>query len=205
MPSAATLPQQGPHNQCAPSSAQSRGSSSVSTANCLACSVGDSDSYTARSAESDGGARLHHSAFATIFVAVHGVDGYHYGMSRTPSIDEAIQRAKQVQDDRINAIRSLGEARQQLADIQSDTARQLAELQAQIAEQIKAAERDDLKAYNAALNAGWSTDELRKIGYSEPEKKRRTRRRSTRSSRASNTSAPSNTVEASTVDVTDTE
>ena len=61
-----------------------------------------------------------------------------------------------------------------------ETARELADLQARIAEQIATAEREDVRAYSAALSAGWSADELRKIGFSEPDKKARTRRRSTR-------------------------
>ncbi|MDZ8276308.1 hypothetical protein R2Q81_10155 [Microbacterium aquimaris] len=59
-------------------------------------------------------------------------------------------------------------------------ARELADLQARIAERIKTAEREDVRAYSAALSAGWSAEELRKIGFSEPDKKARTRRRSTR-------------------------
>lgn len=36
--------------------------------------------------------------------------------------------------------------------------------------------------YSAAVSAGWSPDELRKIGYGEPDKKARTRKRATRRS-----------------------
>lgn len=39
-------------------------------------------------------------------------------------------------------------------------------------------EAADVKAVNAATAAGWTPDELRKIGFPEPEKKRRVRRRS---------------------------
>lgn len=99
-------------------------------------------------------------------------------MSKEPSIEEAIERAKRAQEDRINAIRGVGEARQNLADVREVTERELAELQAKITERVREAERADVKAYNAALSAGWSVDELRKIGYAEPEKKKRTRRRS---------------------------
>lgn len=60
------------------------------------------------------------------------------------------------------------------------TDRELAELQARIAEQIAEAEREDVRAYNAAVSAGWTADELRKIGFSEPDKKVRARRRATR-------------------------
>lgn len=71
----------------------------------------------------------------------------------------------------------------------SPAERDLAELQAEITERVREAERADVKAYNAALSAGWSVEELRKIGYAEPEKKKRTRRRSSGRSSMSTTSA----------------
>ena len=37
-----------------------------------------------------------------------------------------------------------------------------------------------VKAYNAAVSAGWSADELRKIGFPEPDKKARAKRRAAR-------------------------
>ncbi|WP_245993611.1 hypothetical protein [Xylanimonas allomyrinae] len=101
-------------------------------------------------------------------------------MAKTPTPDEAIERARRAQEDRIDAIRVLAEARQSVTDVRDETARELAELQAKIAERVGAAERDDVKTYNAALAAGWSVDELRKIGFPEPEKKARVRRRQTR-------------------------
>lgn len=91
-----------------------------------------------------------------------------------------MERAQRAQEDRINAIRVVGEARQSLADVREETARELAELQAQIAKRVADAEREDVKAFNAAITAGWSVEELRKIGYAEPDKKVRARRRSTR-------------------------
>ncbi|WP_407792053.1 hypothetical protein ACR5MH_0010 (plasmid) [Streptomyces sp. L7] len=97
--------------------------------------------------------------------------------------EEAIERARRLQDDRLNAVRGVAEARQRLVDVHDETARELAELQARIAERVAAAERDDVRAYNAALAAGWSGDELRKIGLPEPEKKARAKRRTTPSRR----------------------
>ena len=44
-------------------------------------------------------------------------------MSKEPSIEEAIERAKRTQEDRINAIRGVGEARQNLADVREVTCR----------------------------------------------------------------------------------
>lgn len=100
-------------------------------------------------------------------------------MATQLSPDEAIERARRLQDDRLNAVRVVAEARQNLADVRADADRELSELQARIAERIGNAERDDVRAYNAATAAGWSADELRKIGFTEPDKKARTRRRQT--------------------------
>lgn len=105
-------------------------------------------------------------------------------MARTLTPEEAVERARRVQDERINAIRSLAEARQGLEDTRAEAARRLAEAQREAAEMVAAAERVDVKEYNAAIAAGWSPDELKKIGYPEPEKKARVRRKSSGRSRA---------------------
>lgn len=109
-------------------------------------------------------------------------------MARELSVEEAVQRAQQLQEDRIGAIRGLAEARQNLADTRDEAARRLAEVQRETAELIASAEREDVKRYSAAQSAGWSTDELRKVGYPEPEKKARVRKRQARKSPAA--SAP---------------
>lgn len=112
------------------------------------------------------------------------------GMARELSVEEAVQRAQQLQEDRIGAIRGLAEARQNLADTRDEAARRLAEVQRETAELIEAAEREDVKRYAAAQSAGWSADELRKVGYPEPDKKTRVRKRQARKSPAA--SAPTN-------------
>lgn len=101
-------------------------------------------------------------------------------MAKELSIEEAVERAKRAQEDRIVAIRQLAEARQGVADVREETARELADLQASVAQRVGDAEREDVKAYNAALSAGWSSDELRKIGFTEPDKKVRAKRRAAR-------------------------
>jgi len=98
-------------------------------------------------------------------------------MSKTLSPEEAVERARRAQDGRINAIRGLAEARQAVADVREETDRERAELEASITQRIGEAERADVRAYNAAITAGWSESELRKIGFPESEKKARTRRR----------------------------
>lgn len=81
------------------------------------------------------------------------------------------------QDEKIAAIRELATGRQALADACDEAARKLAELERQNAEQIGAAEREDVRLYGAATKAGWSVEELRKIGFDEPAKSRRATRR----------------------------
>ena len=100
-------------------------------------------------------------------------------MAHEPTIDEALERARRVQEDRITAIRTLAEARQNLTDTRDEAARRIAEVQRETAQTIAAAEREDVRHYNAALTAGWTTADLRKIGYNEPAKKARARRRAT--------------------------
>lgn len=77
----------------------------------------------------------------------------------------------------MGAIRAVAETRQSLTDIREETDRELVEFQRRIAERVANAEREDGRAFNAALSAGWTADELRKIGFPEPDMKVRTRRR----------------------------
>lgn len=69
----------------------------------------------------------------------------------------AEKKARELLDNRIDAVRALVKSRQTLADLQ---------------EQVEQARDEDLKSYRAALNGGWSADELRKLGIEEPAKKR---------------------------------
>ncbi len=111
-------------------------------------------------------------------------------MATTPTPEEAIDRAKRVLDARIETIRKAVEARQHVADVREETDRERAALEARIAQRVGDAERADVKAYNAAMSAGWSADELRKIGLPEPDKKARTRRRAARKPAASRPAPP---------------
>ena len=98
-------------------------------------------------------------------------------MAKTLSVDEALERAQRAQEARMGAIRAVAEARQIVVDVREETDRELAEFQRRIADRVATAEREDVRAFNAALSAGWTVDELRKIGFPEPDKKVRTRRR----------------------------
>ncbi|MFJ2521267.1 hypothetical protein ACIOWF_20055 [Cellulosimicrobium cellulans] len=98
-------------------------------------------------------------------------------MAKTLSVDEALERAQRAQEARMGAIRAVAQARQSVTDVREETDRELAEFQRKIAERVATAEREDMRAFNAALSAGWTIDELRKIGFPEPDKKVRIRRR----------------------------
>jgi len=98
-------------------------------------------------------------------------------MAAELSVDEAVERAMRAQEVRIESIRALAKGRQSLADVKTDAAQKLAALERENAEQISAAERDDVRLYSAATKAGWTADELRKIGFDEPLKAARVRRK----------------------------
>lgn len=103
-------------------------------------------------------------------------------MATKISVEQAVERAQRVQDHRINAIRSLAHARQAVDIAREDAAALLAKAQREAADQVAAAEREDIKQYSAALAAGWSPDELRKVGFTQPDKTTRVHQRRTRKS-----------------------
>ncbi|MFE7606554.1 hypothetical protein ACFU1Q_15470 [Brachybacterium paraconglomeratum] len=72
----------------------------------------------------------------------------------------------------------LVQTRQELTSERESADRERAELEARLRERMREHEAADVKAFNAATAGGWTPDELRKIGFPEPEKKRRLRRRS---------------------------
>ncbi|WP_271986657.1 hypothetical protein [Pseudoclavibacter terrae] len=114
-------------------------------------------------------------------------------MSSNVSIEEAVERAKRAEEDRIEAIRALATARQSITDAREDADREIAELQAHHAELMRYAEAADVRAYSAAVKAGWSADALRDIGFAEPEKKKRVRARSARKPKVAATSSQADT------------
>jgi hypothetical protein len=79
-------------------------------------------------------------------------------MATNFSPDAAAEAAQRLLNDRVDAVRTLAKARQQRIDAR-----------AHIDDAERAdAERADATAYAAAQRAGWSTDELRKVGFDEP-------------------------------------
>lgn len=82
----------------------------------------------------------------------------------------------------------LAQTRQELTNERESADRERAELEARLKDRMREHEAADVKAFSAATAAGWTPEELRKIGFPEPEKKRRVRRRSTaRSKQQKNT------------------
>lgn len=98
-------------------------------------------------------------------------------MAKNPGVEEAVELAERFLAARTAAIRELAEARQHTVAVREAGERELAELRAAIGERIAEAERGDVKAHSAALSAGWSVEDLRKMGFAEPDKTRRVQRR----------------------------
>lgn len=84
------------------------------------------------------------------------------GMAAELRIDTTEHKARELLNNRIDAVRALVTSRQCVTDAQ---------------QALKEAEDDDVSTYNAALKAGWTAEELRKLNLPEPAKKTRTRRR----------------------------
>ena len=113
----------------------------------------------------------------SISIDINTPTTYDEAMKKTLSVEEAVRRAREAQEKKISSVRTLAQARQNLSDIHEQGEQQLAELKARISQQIREAEGADKKAFNAALSAGWTIEELRRIGFVEPRKGKRSRRR----------------------------
>ena len=98
-------------------------------------------------------------------------------MNAIPSGEEALERAKQAQEERLNAVSDLVTKRQQNADAQEHAERRRRDLEAELATLLREAEDADVVAYSRAINVGWTEQELKKIGLPAPAKKTRTKRR----------------------------
>lgn len=109
----------------------------------------------------------------TLLLAVSLI--YAETMASTPNVDEAVDLARQSQEDKIEAVRKLAEARQTVEDVKT---------------QLSAAEGADLKAWNHAVSLGWPETELKRIGFKEPEKKRRPKKQGATRSRFQSAASP---------------
>lgn len=85
-------------------------------------------------------------------------------MAKNPTAEEAIERARALQERKIDAVRVLADASQNVSITR---------------ERAGAAERDYAQVFGNAITAGWTPEELRKIGFVETERKVRGRRAST--------------------------
>ncbi len=119
-------------------------------------------------------------------------------MARTPTPEEALERARRSQDDRLEAIRVLAEARHAVAAAIASRDDQIAAVERETRSVIAAAAAADTKAWTTATAAGWSKDELRKIGFDAPTKA--DARPRTRRPRASATTTGGATDQATQVD-----
>lgn len=89
-------------------------------------------------------------------------------------MSDITNRAEQLLAARVDSVRNLEQQRDATAEIKS---------------QIAAAERAEAEAWSAAITAGWSPVELRKLGFTQPLTRRGGRPKSrTRSSAADNSS-----------------
>jgi len=91
-------------------------------------------------------------------------------MAKKLTTEEAVERAKRAQENRLNAIRDLAEAHHNVTTTREQTTQQLAQIERETTRKIADAERNHTQHYNAALTSGWTTTELRKIGFNNPEK-----------------------------------
>lgn len=98
-------------------------------------------------------------------------------MSTTPDVQEAVERAEQVQRDRLDAVRDLAAAAHEAEQIAERHATERADMERRQRDEMKGAENAHVSAHSAALKLGWSAAELKRIGFSEPAKKRRVQRR----------------------------
>lgn len=113
-------------------------------------------------------------------------------MSATPGIQEAVERAERAQRHRVEAVRELAAQAHELAAITTRHETERQELDQRHKNESKAAENNHLSAYSAALKQGWTSTELRKIGFPEPAKKKRTQRRQTPAHTTTETQAGAN-------------
>src|SRR5690606_36815964 len=103
----------GPHVQCAAFSTPRRGSKPIRAPDRIACSVWDS--FRGSLTSSDGGGRGYAATRAfscRLIVDADTVSPYDGDMANQPSVEEAVERARRAQEDRIAAIRTVAQARQ---------------------------------------------------------------------------------------------
>lgn len=106
-------------------------------------------------------------------------------MNKTVSVEEAVARAQREQEARVGAVRALAETRQHLAEARAEAERRRRGLEAELVAFVGDAEAADVRSFNAAITAGWTAAELRRIGLEEPQKAQRVRKRAKAAARGS--------------------
>lgn len=112
-------------------------------------------------------------------------------MSNEQQVQEAVERAKRMTQDRLDAVADVARARDAAERIKARHEAERKEMEDRHKSEAKEVENADVSAYNHAVKIGWSAYELRQIGYSEPAKKRRTQRRRTARARSAETNSAS--------------
>lgn len=112
-------------------------------------------------------------------------------MTKELNVNEIVERARQAQENRLAVIKGLAEAQQNVTDVRAQAAARIATVEQEANAQIADAERLHVTEFAGAERAGWSADELKSLGFTEPDKKVRTRKRAARKpvSKATDSSA----------------
>ncbi|GAB3930755.1 hypothetical protein GCM10011575_47190 [Microlunatus endophyticus] len=93
------------------------------------------------------------------------------------TIEDAVARARQAEERRIDAVRRLAEAQQDVTAQQQASTEKVAQAKREGDELVAAAQKENARRYSEALSAGWTAAELRKIGFRDPKRGQRTKRR----------------------------
>ena len=101
-------------------------------------------------------------------------------MNKELNVEDALARAHQLEGNRMDSIKALADTRASVDLAHTNRAERITELKCETAEAITEADRADQRAYRAALRAGWSADELKKIGFEKVGKKGTQRKRAQR-------------------------
>ncbi len=101
-------------------------------------------------------------------------------MTKELNVNEVVERARRAQESRLSVIKGLAEAQQNVTNVRAEAAERIAKIEQETSALIAAAEREHVSEFQGAQRAGWSADELKSLGFTEPDKAARTRRRAAR-------------------------
>lgn len=97
-------------------------------------------------------------------------------MPKPISRQDVTARAEQVLNQRREAVSALADTQSAVDDLTATFARELEDLRAAQATRLKDTAAANTRAWTNAVSAGWSEEDLRRFGFTEPEVKTRTRR-----------------------------